>query len=163
MRRLWAAAAAIVVCVALDGLPVLAQEPGVAVAVTATQVCSGGPHPWGACAHNASDPRVSGALTIADQGGVTLPRTAVPRLEWWQATLQGPDGPWRGHVYIVREKQSLWGPSVHALMMLSGTGPYEGWTYVASGLDPAGVGDYVGVLYPGPLPPCGPPEPPEDE
>jgi hypothetical protein len=147
MRRLSAAGAAIVVCLALGGVPALAQDG--AVAVTATQDCSW-EHTWdwGACTYTASDPRVTGTLTLTGRSEVTVPGTYTPGLEWLTVTLQGPDGTWTGHYYVFHDTAG----TAHVLGVFAGDGSYEGWTYVDSVTVP-GSGDIVGVLYPGPLPP----------
>lgn len=153
MRRIWAAWAVVVLClIALGGLPVLAQEAEYeAVTVTGTQDCDAG---IGRCTFTASDPRVAGAGTISFTGGVASePVDGAPIFMWDVVTIDGPDGTWSGHHYVVGYD----GGDAHVLMMLTGAGDYEGWQYVAVSVDtpPHGVHDLVGVLYEGPLPPMG--------
>jgi hypothetical protein len=156
MRRLWAVSAAIVVCLALGG-PVMAQEASPAadgpVLVTATQVCTWavpGGVPTGTCTYTASDPRVTGPLTLTIAEAVGTPDDHY--LETFDATITGPDGIWMGRYWVIFD----WPANVsYPLSVLTGDGAYEGWTYVASGQDnvPDANTDLVGVLYQGPPPP----------
>ena len=146
MRRLWAASAAIVMCLAL-GVPALAQEE--AVAVTATQVCSGTP-PTLSCDVTASDPRVTGTVAVTVGGDVSVPDRAETVM-WGDSSLAGPDGDWSGHWTNVWDSQG----TMHSLTVYTGDGAYEGWTYVTLQTDPSGTatGDFIGVIYQGPPPP----------
>jgi hypothetical protein len=164
MRRLSAAGAAILVCLALGGIPALAQDN---TGVTATQACEW-LHVGGAaeCTYTASDPRLTGSLTLEEPPWthVLVPPLDTAALVWFDAVLQGPEGTWTGSVGVVNESQSA-----HPLMVLTGDGAYEGWTYVAAG-SASQPGDHhgyvfqdridtVGVLYQGAPPAFGPPAP----
>jgi hypothetical protein len=90
MRRMWAAGAAIVLCLALGGIPVVAQSPSPAPArlalVTGTMDCfsmgtytetsqNGATHghlPDVSCSTRMSDPRVSGQVRL-DLDGACYP------------------------------------------------------------------------------------------
>jgi len=157
MRKMWAAAAAIVVCLAL-GAPVMAQEasPSVdgPVPVTATQACAwtmtGGVQ-TGTCTYAASDPRVTGEVTLTMAGAVGAPGGDAP-LQTFDAVLKGPEGAWTGRYWVVLDFPAN---VAYAMSVLTGDGAYEGWTYVAAAQDkvPDGNSDNVGVLYQGPPPP----------
>jgi len=156
MRKIWAAAAAIGLVLALGGIPTLAQEEGQrAVMVTGRQSCD---FRSGTCAFDASDPRVTGTGTVhASTMDTIYAAGSTPIFAWDEVTLEGPDGSWSGHHYAVADEEGR----VYVFMALSGAGAYEGWQYVATGTDtaPHGSHDVVGVLYEGPLPPFGPAEP----
>jgi diacylglycerol O-acyltransferase / trehalose O-mycolyltransferase len=170
MRRMWAASAAMLVCLAL-GTPVMAQEASPStegsVLVTATQACA-----WsmtagvqtGTCTYSASDPRVTGPLTLTMAEHVGVPG-GDDYVQTFDATLPGPEGTWTGRYWVIFDQatETAWVTSA-----LSGDGAYEGWTYVASGSDAsmAGNQDLVGALYEGPPPPgitVGPLPPPASE
>ena len=123
-----------------------------AVTVTSSQDCDLPANQGGACTHTASDARVTGPLTFSYTGDIGGPATAEVELVWADATLEGPDGDWTGHLYLV------WTEPTQAFAVLSGDGAYEGWQYVASGIDPEADGDHdwSGVIYEGALPPYGP-------
>ena len=126
------------------------QLPG--VTVTATQDCGPVYTVPITCSYTASDSRVTGTPThewIADISG---PSSGDVTVGWAPATLEGPEGNWTGHYYTV------WGDTAHVFSVLSGTGAYEGWHYVASSIDPEADGDadVVGVMYEGDPPPFGP-------
>ena len=158
MQRLRVVSAAAALCPALGGLPALAQEaePG-AVTVTGTQDCE---FRTGLCEFTASDPRVTGAGTVATKR-IVLTDQRAPVLAWDEVTLEGPDGTWSGHHYVVADKAG----TGHVFMLLNGAGAYEGWQYVATGRDPRPHGDHdlIGVLYEGPLPAVGAPVPEDGE
>ena len=130
--------------------------PGVEVTVTPT--CD-----VPRCTWTASDPRLTGTVTIRNGtstflgghgGGITPPVGDDP-FEWWGSTFEGPEGSWTGHVYI------MWGDEpepTQNFLVLSGAGANEGWQFVASGIDPESDGDFewTGVMYEGELPPYGP-------
>ena len=151
MRRLWAAGAAIVVCLASGGMPTSAQAD--VTLVTATQECD-----WQdtvPCAMSASDPRVTGPLDWQEAGGLGRDATPdEPGLWWTDATLQGPDGSWVGHSYLWFTPDA----GNHVVLVLSGDGAYAGWQYIASGVDRDldGSHDLIGYVYQGELPPWGP-------
>jgi hypothetical protein len=161
MRRLLAAGAAIVVCLALGGVPVAAQE-WEGVTVTATQECEDlGASPI-VCSWTASDPRLTGTLTH-DQVGLIgdgiLPEPPEAALSWLDGTLDGPEGSWTARLYLG------WTYPMSLLAVLSGTGAYEGWHYIAWSVDENlsdTVVDWTGMLYEGELSPLGPLEPPAE-
>ena len=158
MRRLWAVVAAMLVCLAL-GAPVMAQEASPAadgpVLVTATQVCTWavpGGVPTGTCTYTASDPRVTGPLTLTSAEHVGIPGDDDYLQHTFDAVLEGPEGTWTGRYWVILDQaaKTAWATSA-----LSGDGAYEGRTYVASSKDEsmAGNSGLVGVLYQGPPPP----------
>ncbi len=126
--------------------------------VTATQDCNLYATPV-TCTYVASDPRVTGTLTFEFTGDIGTLDTGGVEFMWNDATLEGPEGDWTGHYYL------MWGygrevlDGSNALTVLSGTGAYEGWQYIATSIDPQADGDadLVGVIYEGELPPYGPP------
>ena len=151
MRRFVAGVAAVSLGLALGSLPALAQAD--AVRVTSTQECTLGTSPV-QCTYTADDPRVAGSgshvFTESVPAGYAMGDIGF---FWTDTEIQGPDGAWSGHHYIVTDRTG----TAHALMMLAGEGAYEGWAYVASGVDPEADADheFVGVIYEGPLPPVG--------
>jgi hypothetical protein len=159
MGKWWAAGTAIVMSLALGGLPaalaqVASPAAGGPTQVTATQACvwtEPGGVPTGTCAYTASDPRVTGTLTVTITAAVGGPG-GDDYVQTFDATLQGPDGTWQGRYWVTFDlgTKTAWATSV-----LSGDGAYAGWTYVASGNDMSMTGnhDLVGVLYQGPPPP----------
>jgi hypothetical protein len=150
MRKLWAATAAIVVCLALGAVPALAQPEDEAVEVTSTQECA-----WssgvGTCTAAASDPRVTGPLIETWTWDVSSPGGARFYVSEFETTLEGPDGTWTGHLYATWDADF----ATNGLAVLTGDGAYEGWTYVFSGGAPGGSAtwDSVGTVYPGSPPP----------
>ena len=155
MRRLWAVGAAFLMCLVLGGLPVAAQSD--TATVTAIQDCDLEAVPV-TCTYAASDPRVSGTLTFEWAGDAGGPFPSEAQFAWTDTTLEGPEGDWVGHYYIV------WGQEAVAFSVLSGVEAYEGWQYIASGIDPEADGDHdwVGVIYEGTLPPFPSPAAPTD-
>jgi hypothetical protein len=147
MRRLWAAGAATLVCLALGGLPLTAQSPGAPegnVWVTGTETCTqvtagtttyeNGVEQYRdgvfACTATVSDPRVGGSFTdhfnfdchelIAPQtghGGCTL---------WGTVEWADPDG-WTGSFSGLEDVNGQ--SYAHAVAV--GTGANTGWTYIA--------------------------------
>jgi diacylglycerol O-acyltransferase / trehalose O-mycolyltransferase len=151
MRRLWAVGAAILVCQALGGAPVMAQSPsappGITV-VTGRNMCGYDDYPVIRCAEQASDPRVSGmakrTITLEpespDQGA----------LMWDDILLTGPEGTWTGTGYGVMEQ----GGETHNLEIMSGGGAYQGLVYATWGtVGPNGDATYTGLIQPGTVPP----------
>ena len=173
MRKLWAASAAIMVCLAISGMPALAQEEsptvGSPIIVTGTEVCgarSGGTttYPGGVisdrgwvaeCVNTMSDPRVDGTYVN------TLNMDCSPRgmcLMWGTHVLDGPDGGWDC------SWAGAWYPNLGDGFMVSGvcpgTGGFDGLTYVfqhgnASFAGGSPFGDdstFDGIIYEGPAP-----------
>ena len=169
-------------CVATLALPtelagtVLAQDPSTAPSeaptmspesalVTGTERCTSGDlstsdedgvtrgHiPLFECTNEASDPRVSGP----SQGEFFMacyPGTSC--IYWGTYEIDGPDGtwvgPWSGTADLALGVASY-------LLLLEGTGAYEGWSFVANWKDSmAGTSQFSGLIYPGPVPPWEPP------
>ena len=123
MRRLWAAAAAMVVSLCLGGLPTIAQDssalPGEAVAVTGsilgmcdvdagTDTTVGGVREWRdwtvTCRESLSDPRVSGLnrhhynrdCRYSHAPGDTDDVSPIGCVSWSDFVVTGPDGTWVG-------------------------------------------------------------------
>ena len=165
MRKLWAAGAAMLVCLALGGLPAVGQDeaepstsPAVSLApaameaavVTGTEICG-----VSECQELLSDPRVNGRGYVRMQfdchvepaGSPTRPGCVL----YGTFTIRGPDGAWQG------PWSGLWDPSlekVSLLVHLEGTGAYEGWAFVAHYLDTGyGSADVNGVIFEGSPPP----------
>ncbi len=136
----------------VPGAPIVAQTD--AVRVTATQECT-----WafpddiqtGTCTITASDPRLTGPATIT-QREIVKATVGDNDLETYDEVLEGPDGTWTGRHLVVFDRGIA--HMSHALVVVTGDGAYEGWTYVAAGAasPPDGNGDFVGVLYQGPPP-----------
>jgi hypothetical protein len=161
MRKLWAAYAAVVICMSVGTVVAVAQDESGGVSVTAFQECryvSGNvPFP---CAITASDPRLSGEASLVFSGGRGEDAEEATFVAWTDTTLEGPEGSWSGHHYIPWDADGA-----YPFVVLSGEGAYEGWVFIASGIDPEadGVHDLTGVLYEGPLPPFGAVMPPADD
>ena len=175
MRKMWAAGAAIVVCLALVGMPALAQEAsGEASAsaepvtdfVTGTGACrfvepgmsvyiDGGRHDQAgfACDWEMDDPRVSGPGEGTWNVGCWDDVRVC--LYWGEMTISGPDGTWVG-AFTGQDTSTLGelgrGP-VAFQQVLEGTGAYEGWTYLAHLLFDYSTMSVDGIVYEGtPLP-----------
>lgn len=114
------------------------------------------------CTWTSSDPRLTGTLTWEGDGAIELPEGDVSGagdFVWLDATVEGPEGSWTGRLYINGSHIPL-----VSLAVLSGSGAYEGWQYIAN--DVGGNGyhdDWSGVIYEGELPPFGPPAVPASE
>ena len=173
MRRLWAASAAIVMCLAISGMPVAAQEESPTAAspviVTGTEVCgdrTGGTSTYpggvisdrgwvGECVNTMSDPRVDGTYVN------TLNMDCYPSgmcLLWGTHVLDGPEGGWDCSWAGAFYPNDLGGFMVSSVC--PGTGGFEGLTYVfqhgnASFEGGSPFGDdnsFDGVIYEGPAP-----------
>ena len=157
MRKLWAASVATLMCLVLGGMPAVAQDRSGTdgpVLVSATQACAWaapGDVLTGTCTYTASDPRVTGPLTLTLVEHVGVPE-GDDYVQTFDGSLPGPEGTWTGRYWVIFDQatKTAWATSA-----LSGDGAYEGWTYVASGSDAsmAGNQDLVGVLYQGSPPP----------
>lgn len=154
MRRPCAAGAAIVMCLALGGAPAAAQDLE-GTTVTATQDCPDLAASPIICSWTASDPRLTGTLTHDEVGAIGDP---VPQpenaaeLTWLDGTLEGPEGDWTVRIYL------MWTDPMLLFTVLSGSGAYEGWHYIAWSIDDSifdGVVDWTGQLYEGELSPFG--------
>jgi hypothetical protein len=124
------------------------------VTVTASLVCVEAGDAPGGCTWTASDPRLTGTGTGQFTGDISDDREGEglrTGLSWLDHTLEGPEGGWSGHEYL------MWIDPFHHFLVLSGSGAYEGWHYVASAITEAGPPfDWTGILYEGELPPFGP-------
>jgi hypothetical protein len=109
-----------------------------------------GPIPTAICTHTASDPRLTGTLGI-DFRGEFQPPVVTTGMDWFEATLDGPDGTWSGDWYRTGDSEDV----ARVVSVLAGDGASEGWMYVASSTDPAGpdsrgIGqDFFGLVYRG--------------
>jgi hypothetical protein len=163
MRRLRAAGAVIVICLA-PGLPAVAQEgspvPAAPVYVTGTESCgdrsspgrrmsNGVEHARGEvaeCVDTMSDPRVDGAWVNTMNGDCFGAHT--PCFLWGTHVLDGPEGGWQcswsGTDFPVSNGYLLIG-------VCPGTGGYEGLTYVFQhGTEDFGDGTtFHGYIYEG--------------
>lgn len=67
--------------------------------MTATQDCGwamwNGPIPTAICTYTSSDPRLTGTLGI-DFRGEFQPPVVTTGMDWFEATLEGPDVTWSG-------------------------------------------------------------------
>jgi hypothetical protein len=162
MRSLWAAGAAIVMCLALGGMPALAQSPVVQTewaAVTGTSTCGDVTTPGReqfatppytlsgqvmACTKTASDPRVSGAATTVLNVETWDPDLPANAVAWGDEEIQGSEGTWTGRFYGIYDDDGV----LHLVHILAGSGAYEGWTYAYSSTVPAGslAATTVGVI-----------------
>jgi hypothetical protein len=111
------------------------------------------------CTWTSSDPRLTGTLTWEGDGAIELPEDVDGGFWWMDATVEGPEGSWTGRLYVNFSHIPL-----VSLAVLSGSGAYEGWQYVASEVDGDNIhNDWNGVIYEGELPPFGPPAVPASE
>lgn len=184
MRKPWAAVAAIVVCLALGGLPALGQEESTALERRAVFVegevrdCTWAGHDrWREdgviyarttgveCAGNYSDPRLNGTWRIAEyydacftaSGEVTGPATCI---YWSEPVVADEDGSWSGHETCHDIVQTM---TRRCMGVYEGGGAYEGLTYIESyenDLATLGQRDLHGIIYEGPPPAWEVPSPP---
>jgi hypothetical protein len=156
MKRMLAAAAAIVVCLAL-AMPALAQEEsgGGSPAAMSPAVFTG-EATYGIDTGRwlASDPRVTGTRS-GDSDARLVDRYPGPLVGVGHYTVNGPDGDWVG-TWAVMAGDDL--PSVaRAFVVLEGTQAYEGWAVWAwadtpEGWQEGGPMDLEGVIYQGSAP-----------
>jgi hypothetical protein len=159
---MWAAGAALLVCLALGGTPVVGQDKTEmrTALVTGTEHCGDlepipGAHVT--CDQRLSDPRVTGMgyVTFLGEAPVGL------ELSWGTFTLKGPDGdwvgPWTGVWDLGLEKAVF-------LITTEGTDAYEGWAFVGTWLDAMDgqLAQVSSVIYRGRAPWMGMPEPTAD-
>ncbi|MGD8487050.1 MAG: hypothetical protein PVG27_12135 [Chloroflexota bacterium] len=161
MRKMWAAGAAIVLCLALGGVPVVGQDETEPVASLAT---SPAPAPMvpamvtgefecfdrANCEERMSDPRVNGVHTPTMIREIDVPG-ANGFVAWGSLTIPGPDGDWTGPFFAMAGWD--FSPVGRMVRVLEGTGAYEGWTYVSW---PVTYGterqEVEGMIYKGPPP-----------
>lgn len=155
-----------------------AGPEAVSALVTGTEVCTGGEiettrmegynllhatGPEGHCTITASDPRVSGPSSEGDMwdacflmGPDDPPFYPSGCIYWGDYGIEGPDGDWVG-TWTGVDDVGLGQASY--LILLEGTGAYEGWSFVGHWLDPftGAPLTFSGLIYEGPLPPWEPP------
>jgi hypothetical protein len=174
MRKLWAAGAAIVMCLALGGMPVAAQvSPGPAyeqplplVTVGTSGPCTtidrgtrgtsdglvrlatGARDQTFECEMAISDPRVSGTATgtFNDDCFAGGPR-GFECVFWGTQTIEGPDGSW--DCTYSGTGDPMGGNDGLILHVCAGTGGYDGLTFMAQEVvsfeDPADLGDGTSI------------------
>jgi hypothetical protein len=158
---MWAAGAAIVMCLALGGLPVAGQEssgspaptmPTGEVVFTGTATCGvDDPEEW-----LTSAPMVTGPCSITPThfGGwleegqqISIPGAVG------DYTVNGPEGDWTGTWLLIG---ICCDPPARNFMALEGTGAYEGWAVLAWAGTPEGWQgepfDLQGIIYEGSTP-----------
>jgi len=157
MRRLWAAGAAILMCLALGGMPVVGQEasqgpattmPTDEVVFTGTATCGfGDPEEW-----LTSEPMLTGPCSMTPGG----PIPAVVPGGVGNYTVYGPDGNWTGAFILIGP---CCDPPARNFMALEGTGAYDGWSVLAWAGTPEGwqmsdpvPWDLQGIIYKGSAP-----------
>ena len=181
MRKLWAAGAAIVVCLALGGVPILAQDEAEPVAslplvVTGNWDCTvldrgtrgtsdglvmgatGARDQTLDCVWTMSDPRVSGSVKATFNDDCFGTSAGSECIIWGDSVLEGPDGEW--DCTYSGTGDPMGGNDGLVLDVCAGTGGYDGLTFMAQqavsfyGTSDFGDGTSLhGVLYEGPLPP----------
>ena len=157
MRKLWAASAAMLVCMLLVGLSAVAQEESkspAAVMSAGPATVTGEINCLVPCDfHRLSDPRVAGDATYQIRGTWDGDHAATGTI-----TLKGPDGDWIGPgIWVLDEDLDAW----VMIWTLEGTGDYEGWAFVYTTTEP-GTGEYLplhGYIYEGAAPRMEWPEP----
>ena len=183
MRRLWAASAAIAVCMALGGLPATAQESpepssGLPLPLVATgngdctvldrgtrgtsdglvQGAEGARDQILDCVLTMSDPRVSGTSRVTFNDDCFATGLGWECIIWGASLLAGPEGDW--DCTYSGTGDPMGGNDGLILNTCTGTGGYSGLTFMAqqavSFSGPADFGDGTsihGVIYDGPPPP----------
>jgi hypothetical protein len=171
MKRKVSAITAVAACLVWVVGPIAAEEASPTsgsavgpVVVTGEEVCDGTTPPQTttvagistfhgggvSCTLTQSDTRVTGT-SIATEDGYCL--TDVGCVDWGTFVLTGPEGTWLGTFEGMNGGQD-W---AYAQSVATGTGAYQGWTYVfhESGKKTASgpVGALEGILYEGPPPP----------
>ena len=160
MRRLSAAGAVIVVCLALGGSPVMAQ--GEVTAVSGSETCEvlteGATRAVDGvvqmsdvvmrCTDVMSDPRVSGTAT----NRYNLQQYGRHFIYWGTHEVAGPDGTWVGS-YMGRSDANDPGSGAVMSGVLEGTGDYAGWTYLVDAVLGSSGTTLEGLIYEGPPPP----------
>ena len=163
MPRMWSASAAVMVCLALGGVPVAAQSPSPPPASAPggfSQVhslpgggtCTPVNQDWPlelACTELTNDLRVNGQATRLLDLGPMSPTDSLDGLFWWDVIIHGPDGDWTGPGYGVRDAEG----TVHGVEMLTGHGAYAGLVYATSVTTPMGTtGTTSGFIAEGAVP-----------
>ena len=107
------------------------------------------------CVDTASDPRVAGTSTVVlgfeSWDEMLLMEDPANSVTWSDYTLQGPEGTWTGHGYGFYDTDG----TAHNMTIATGSGDYEGLTYIQSITVPAGSANpvSVGLIQRGSLPP----------
>jgi hypothetical protein len=173
MRGIQAAGAAIMMCLALGGVPGAAQDqpqvatgPGNGWVTFIKETCgwrnagtsgAGDGFSWVRdfpfrCQREFSDPRVSGTYQVAHDHDC-FGDQELPCVIWETTEVEGPDGTWTGWTNGTYDADGYqrW------IAVLTGSGTYEGLTFILHGQGPAGgKTDQVGFIYEGNPPPTGP-------
>ena len=108
-----------------------------------------------ACQETASDPRVEGdstvAITIEGWGEGLRHQDPTNTITWNDYELKGPEGTWSGRGYGFYDATG----DGHLLTIATGSGAYEGLTYMQSFTVPAGGASSrtVGLIQAGSPPP----------
>jgi hypothetical protein len=121
------------------------------IIVTGTSTMSGGTSPSGD--DSMSDPRVSGHVGLTNS---FLTGDGLTGVNWGQYTLANDDGSWEGEwigIYDSPGDAPCGSGQENAMIWASGTGEYEGWTYVANYTGDLGALDVKGLLYQDEIPP----------
>jgi hypothetical protein len=177
MKRMWAAGAAVLLCLAL-GVPALAQEPSESpgaspvmptgpALVEGTMTCQGpgDTRTYGegwfrgnqslTCHTDLDDPRVAGPGTLG-WNYVCYPAANNGCIYWGDVEIDGPGGTWSGS-YSGVDDQALWDAGTggaEMLFELSGSGDYEGWSFVFHvSTRLTATASANGFIYEGALPP----------
>lgn len=121
------------------------------IIVSGTSTMSGGLSPTGN--DTMSDPRVSGRVRLTN---AFLTGDGLTGVNWGQYTLANDDGSWEGEwigIYDSPGDAPCGSGQENAMIWASGTGEYEGWTYVANYTGDLGTLDVKGLLYQDEIPP----------
>ena len=121
------------------------------IIVTGTSTMSGGTSPSGE--DSMSDPRVSGRVGLTNS---FLTGDGLTGVNWGRYTLANVDGSWEGEwigIYDSPSDAPCGSGQENAMVWASGTGEYEGWTYVANYTADLGALDVKGLLYQDEIPP----------
>jgi hypothetical protein len=98
------------------------------------------------CADTWSDPRVSGTKTVTYNDDCY---GTAPCLYWGTQEIVGPDGTWTGWVNGTLDPER----GATGYVVMTGTGAYEGLTFVSHAMGPFGEpGTAYGLIYEGPPP-----------
>lgn len=124
------------------------------IVVTGTSTLSGGSSPSGD--DSMSDPRVTGRVNLINR--YLIGDEDLTGANWGQYTLANDGGSWEGEWIGFYESPSddedYGTPGVqNAMAWATGTGDYEGWTYVANYTGRILGLDVRGLLYQGPIAP----------
>ena len=96
-----------------------------------------------------SDPRVSGTLTGVYSDNC-FGAAGLPCVFWDSEEITGPEGTWTGGVWGTVQAGE---PQATSLKVFTGSGAYEGLTFLLHGVGVLGEQDFYGLIYEGNLPP----------